>query len=101
MTPLKVAVTKIRKIPNEWINEKIWWDIVKESLWKQSLMLDMVDNMAWKTEKSGTSALSRFVKRNKGTVWAVWALWWAAILSKLWVKIPWLSWWWWWEYISE
>jgi hypothetical protein len=23
MTPLKVAVTKIRKIPNEWINEKI------------------------------------------------------------------------------
>lgn len=101
MTPLKVAVTKIRKIPNEWINEKIWWDIVKESLWKQSLMLDMVDNMAWKTEKSGTSALSRFVKRNKGTVWAVWALWWAAILNKLWVKIPWLSWWWWWEYISE
>ena len=91
MTPLKVAITKIRKIPNEWINERIWWDLVKNSLEKQSLMIDMVDNMAWKTEKTWTTAISRFVNNNRGKLWAAWALWWAYILKKM--GIGWGGWW--------
>lgn len=91
MTPLKVAITKIRKVPNEWINEKIWWDVVKNSLEKQSLMIDMIDNMAWKTEKTWTTAISRFVNNNRGKLWAAWALWWAYILKKM--GIGWGGWW--------
>lgn len=65
MSPLKVAVSKIRKIPNEWINEKIWGDIVKNSLSKQSLMMDMIENMAWKTEKTWSTSVSRFLKKHQ------------------------------------
>jgi hypothetical protein len=75
------------------LNETIWDDIVKQSLSKQSLMIDMIDNMAWKTEKTGTNALSRRAWRNKGKVWTAGALWTAALLNQLWVKVPWLSWW--------
>lgn len=76
MTPLKVAITKIRKVPNEWLNEKIWGDVVKNSLSKQSQMFDIVDNLKSKIESEGSTALARWKKRNP---WKAQAIWWGAL----------------------
>lgn len=76
LTPLKVAIKWLRKIPNEFLNENIWDDIVKTSLNKQSLLIDLVDNLSTKTEKTWTSAVSRRWKNNKRVMWTIWWIGW-------------------------
>lgn len=76
MSPLKVAITKLRKIPNEWLNEKVGWDIVKNSLSKQNQLLDIIDNLSTKSESAGSTTLQRWIKRNPQKIWAAKAAWW-------------------------
>lgn len=85
MSPLKVAITKLRKVPNEWLNEKVWWDIVKNSLSKQNQLLDIVDNLSTKVESAGSTKFSRWIKNNPKKAWALKlaAIYWAA---KLWLQ---------------
>lgn len=92
MTPLKVAITKIREVPNNWLNENVGWDIVKAGLKKQSQLINIVENLSTKSEQTGGNRLSRFVKRNpqkigflKGAAWLLWAtLIWKKALNAAW-----------------
>lgn len=88
MTPLKVAITKIRKVPNDWLNEQIGDDIVKQSLSKQNQLLDAIDNLSTKVEWEWSNVLSRWIKRNPAKAKAIWwgsiALWWYALWNKWW-----------------
>lgn len=91
MSPLKVAITKLRKIPNEWLNEKVGWDIVKGSLSKQNQLLDIIDNLATKAEWEGSTALQRWIKKNPLKAKAIW--WWSLVwawyaLRWSWVNVP-------------
>lgn len=86
MTPLRVAITKIRKVPNEWLNEQIGDDIVKNSLQTQSQLFDIRDNLATKIETEWSTALSRWIKRNpakaKAIGWGALVWWWYALWNK-------------------
>lgn len=82
LTPIKTVVTMIRKIPNLLVNKTVWWDVVKNSLDKQSSMMTIIENLAKKTEKVWSSAMSRFWSRAWNTVKDVWLLaWWLGILN--------------------
>jgi len=91
MSPLKVAITKLRKIPNEWLNEKVWGDIVKGSLSKQNQLLDIIDNLSTKAESEGSTALQRWIRKNPLKAKAIW--WWSLVwawyaLRWSWVNVP-------------
>lgn len=85
MSPLKVAITKLRKIPNDWLNEKVWWDVVKGSLSKQSKLLDIIDNLSTKAEWEGSTSLQRWIKKNPLKAKAIW--WWSLVWA--WYAVRW------------
>lgn len=84
LSPLKIAITKLREVPNKLIWEKIWWKVVKDSLTKQSLLYSIRDNLATKTEKTWSSAVSRLIQKNKKKLWTAGAVaWWIYWLKAL------------------
>lgn len=72
LTPMKTAITNLRKVPNQILNDWIWDDLVKKSLRKQSLIMDAIDNMATKTEDINSSSLSRRYKNNESLIKGIW-----------------------------
>lgn len=89
LTPIKSAITSLRKIPNEMLNSGIWDDLVKKSLRKQSLLLDMVDNLSTKVEKTWTTKIGRTITANKDLLKAasyLWGLWygWYELWKAVW-----------------
>lgn len=64
-TPMKIAITSLRQIPNQILNANIADDVVQQSLRKQSLLMRIEENFATKLEQVGTSDISRFANKNK------------------------------------
>lgn len=84
LTPMKSAITLLRKIPNDVLDEWIWWSIVKNSLKKQSLLLDVADNLSTKLEWVWTTKVSRWYKKYGDLIKAAIYVWWWAYW---WVKL--------------
>lgn len=78
-TPIKLAVQAIRRVPNKLLEQKIGWNLVKDSLEKQHQMMTLLENLSSKIEKTGTTGLSRTISKNKQLARAAGLLmWWAA-----------------------
>lgn len=82
LTPIKIAITSLREIPNEVLNSGIADDVVKNSLRTQTLTMRLRDNLATKLEEFGSTTASRFLKKNKELL-KVWGLLvWGAVWSR-------------------
>lgn len=63
--PMKMAIQDLRRVPNEIVNEYVWNNTVKNILNRQSNMYNAIDLLKTRAEKVWTTALSRFINKNK------------------------------------
>ncbi len=63
-TPLRIAIKAVRDVPNQMISEGVGGKVVRDSLSTQKKMIDIIDNLATKSEKTGTTAIWRRAAKN-------------------------------------
>lgn len=83
-TPLRAAIQDVRNIPNTLINERIGWDIVKNSLQKQTDLYKIMENISSRAEKPWTSFFDRNPRLKKAWKRTLGTVWWAYGLKMLW-----------------